>query len=156
MVDAEGNLILNSVPSFRDPQNVRDRENTQFHLKNANHEIFIAKPRVGTINRETTIFLSRRMNQADGSFGGYTVVGMNPQYFSRLYDQIDLGPDASVILVGRDRVIRARRSSKNSEVGQDISRGPLFTTYLPQHDQGVSFLRPARWTASTASTATVL
>ena len=136
VVDSEGNLILNSVPSFRDPQNVRDRENTQFHLKNANHEIFIAKPRVGTINRETTIFLSLRMNQADGSFGGYTVVGMNPQYFSRFYDQIDLGPDASVVLVGRDGVIRALGSSKNWQVGQDISHGPLFTTYLPQYDQG--------------------
>ena len=41
-----------------------------------------------------------------------------------------------VVLVGRDGVIRAQGSSKNLEVGQDISRGPLFTTHLPQHDQG--------------------
>ncbi len=136
VVDAGGNLILNSVPSFTEPQNVRARENTQFHLKNASQEIFIAKPRVGTINRETTIFLSRRMNKADGSFGGYAVVGMNPQFFSRFYEQINLGRDAVVVLVGRDGVIRALGSSKNWEVGQDISRGPLFTTHLPQHDQG--------------------
>ena len=136
VVDEKGNLILSSSPSYSEPQNVRDRENTQFHLKNDSQEVFIAKPRVGTITRETTIFLSRRMNKADGTFSGITAVGMNPRYFSRFYDQIDLGNDASVVLVGRDGVIRARRSSKNSEAGQDISRSAVFTTHLPLHSQG--------------------
>ena len=61
---------------------------------------------------------------------------MNPRYFSRFYDQINRGQDASVVLVGLDGVIRARRSSKNSEVAQDISRSPVFTTHLPLRSQG--------------------
>jgi len=135
VVDEEGNLILNNVPSST-PHNVRHLDNTQFHMRNATQDVFISKPRLGVLTGRPTIFLTRRMNKADGSFGGNTGVGMNPQYFSRFYDQIDLGPDASVLLVGRDGVIRARRSSKNSDVAQDISRSPLFTTHLPLHSQG--------------------
>jgi PAS domain S-box-containing protein len=135
VVDEEGELLLNNVP-FSKPQNVRHRENTQFHMRNATQDVFISKPRLGVVTGKQTMYLTRRMNKADGSFGGNTGVGMSPQYFSRFYNQIDLGRDAVVVLVGRDGVIRAQGSSKNLEVGQDISRGPLFTTHLPQHDQG--------------------
>jgi PAS domain S-box-containing protein len=135
VVDEEGNLLLTNVP-FSKPRNIRHLENTQFHMRNATPDVFISKPRLGVVTGRQTIYLTRRMNKADGSFAGNTGVGMNPQYFSRFYNQIDLGSDAVVVLVGRDGVIRARGSSKNSEVGQDISRGPLFTTHLPQHDQG--------------------
>ena len=135
VVDEEGNLLLNNVP-FSKPQNVRHLENTQFHMRNTTQDVFISKPRLGVVTGSQTIYLTRRMNKADGSFGGNTGVGMSPQYFSRFYDQIDLGRDAVVVLVGRDGVIRALGSSKNWEVGQDISRGPLFTTYLPKHEQG--------------------
>jgi PAS domain S-box-containing protein len=135
VVDEEGELLLNNVP-FSKPQNVRHLENTQFHMRNATQDVFISKPRLGVVTGKQTMYLTRRMNKADGSFGGSTGVGMSPQYFSRFYNQIDLGRDAVVVLVGRDGVIRAQGSSKNLEVGQDISRGPLFTTHLPQHDQG--------------------
>ena len=135
VVDEEGNLILNNVPSSK-PKNVRHLDNTQFHMRNATQDVFISKPRLGVVTGRQTIYLTRRMNKADGSFGGNTGVGMNPQYFSRFYNQIDLGPDAVVLLVGRDGVIRARRSSKNSAVAQDMSRSPLFTTHLPLHSQG--------------------
>ena len=135
VVDEGGNLLLTNVP-FSKPQNLRHLENTQFHMRNSTQDVFISKPRLGVVTGRQTIFLTRRMNKADGSFGGNTGVGMNPQYFSRFYNQIDLGHDASVVLVGRDGVIRAQGSSKNFEVGQDISRGPLFTTHLPHHDQG--------------------
>jgi len=135
VVDEEGELLLNNVP-FSKPQNVRHLENTQFHMRNATQDVFISKPRLGVVTGKQTMYLTRRMNKADGSFGGNTGVGMSPQYFSRFYNQIDLGRDAVVVLVGRDGVIRAQGSSKNLEVGQDISRGPLFTTHLPQHDQG--------------------
>jgi PAS domain S-box-containing protein len=135
VVDEEGKLLLSNA-LFNKPHNVRHLENTQFHMRNATQDVFVSKPRLGVVTGRQTIYLTRRMNKADGSFGGNTGVGMNPQYFSRFYEQIDLGPDAVVVLIGRDGVIRARGSSKNSEVGQDISRGPLFSTHLPQHEQG--------------------
>ncbi|OGT83672.1 MAG: hypothetical protein A3H91_10355 [Gammaproteobacteria bacterium RIFCSPLOWO2_02_FULL_61_13] len=79
------------------------------------------------------------MNNADGSFGGYTVVGMDPQYFSRFYDEFNLGPDSVLTLIGRDGVIRARRSNdaaRDDVVGQDMSSSHLFSAQLKPAGHG--------------------
>jgi len=138
VVREDGDLILASIP-FVKPQNFRNAENFQFHMREASQDIFIAKPRQGTVTGRTTIYLTRRMNKADGTFGGYTLVGMDPQYFSSFYDQIDLGPDSVVVLIGRDGVIRARRSDTTSSgkaVGQDMHSAVLFSVYLKQAENG--------------------
>ena len=77
VVDEEGKLLLNNVP-FSKPQNVRHLENTQFHMRNATQDVFISKPRLGVVTGKQTMYLTRRMNKADGSFGGNTGVGMSP------------------------------------------------------------------------------
>lgn len=98
--------------------------------------MFIAKPRLGGVSRKPTIYLTRRMDKADGSFGGNTGAGLAPEYLSGFYNQIDLGPDAVVVLVGRDGVIRARQSMTEADMSQDLSQSSLFTTYLPQQEHG--------------------
>ena len=138
VVDERGDLILTNFP-FTKPQNFRNFENTQFHMRDASPDVFIAKPRPGTVTGRSTIYLTRRMNKADGAFGGNTGVGMDPQYFSRFYDQIDLGADSVVVLIGRDGVIRARRSDTSSSeeaVGRDMHSAALFSVYLKQAANG--------------------
>ena len=135
VADEKGNLVLNSVP-FTAPQNIAGLENYQFHLHNPTRDVFISKPRVGVITGKATIYLTRRMNKADGSFGGNTTVGMDPQYFSRFYEQIDLGKDSIISLIGRDGVVRARQSNQDPRVGQDFSRNPDFLTHMLQQDHG--------------------
>ena len=138
VVDEHGNLMLSNVP-FTKPQNYRNFENIQFHMRNASQDVFIAKPRPGTVTGRLTIYLTRRMNKADGSFGGHTGVGMDPQYFSRFYDQIDLGAGSVVVLIGRDGIIRARRSnapSSEEQVGRDVGSGALFSSHLKQAEHG--------------------
>ena len=138
VVEEDGNLILASIP-FVKPQNFRNVENFQFHMRDASPNVFIAKPRLGTVTGRPTIYLTRRMNKADGTFGGYTLVGIDPQYFSSFYDQIDLGPDSVVVLVGRDGVIRARRSDAplpGTVVDQDMRSTALFTVHLKQAEHG--------------------
>jgi len=138
VVDEDGNLVLASIP-FVKPQNFRNVENFQFHMRDASPDIFIAKPRPGTVTGRPTIYITRRMNKADGTFGGYTLVGMDPQYFSSFYDEIDLGADSSVVLIGRDGVIRARRSnapSSEEQVGRYVGSTALFSVYLKQAEHG--------------------
>ena len=138
VVDENGILILSSVP-FTKPQNYRNFENTQFHLRNASQEVFIAKPRPGAVTGRPTIYLTRRMNKPDGSFGGNTGVGMDPQYFSRFYEQIEFGPDSVVALVGLDGIVRARRSNTRSageDGAQDMRGAPLLTLHLAQARDG--------------------
>jgi signal transduction histidine kinase len=138
VIDEHGDLMLSTLP-FARPQNLRNVENFQIHSRETSQDVFISKPRLGVVTGSPTIYLSRRMNKADGSFGGYTVVGMDAQYFSRFYDQIDLGPDSVVVLLGRDGVIRARRSDTSSSekaVGRDMHGAALFGVHLPHAEHG--------------------
>lgn len=138
VVDAEGYLVLSTLP-FTRPQYYGDLENTRFHINNPTQDIFIAKPRLGSVSGNATIYLTHRMNNADGSFNGNTGVGMDPRYFSRFYDQVDIGPNAVVSLIGEDGVTRAQRSATPGEtptIGQDMTGSSLFTKYLPRQAQG--------------------
>lgn len=138
VVDEHGNLVLTNLP-FTKPQNFRNFENTQFHMRDASQDVFIAKPRPGTVTGRPTIYLTRRMNKADGAFGGNTGVGMDPQYFSRFYDEIDFGADSIVTLVGRDGVIRARRSDaplSEKAAALSMKSAGLFSVHLKRAEHG--------------------
>ncbi len=124
ITDERGNLIVASEP-FK-ATNYSERESFRHHAANDRGELFISKPQIGTATGKVAIYLSRRMNKRDGSFGGVVAVGLNPLYFSKFYDQIELGPDAAVALSGYDGIIRARRSNQDLTVGQDLSGFETF------------------------------
>ena len=132
VIDEHGDIKLSTLPLVG-PRNLRMVENFQVHSRNASQDVFISKPRLGVVTGRSTIYLSRRMNNADGSFGGYTVAGMDPQYFSRFYDEINLDPDSVLKLVGRDGVIRARRSNdaaRDDMVSHETGNSPLHSAHL--------------------------
>lgn len=133
--DANGDLVLQSTP-YKGPQNFRNTEDYQFHARTDTRELFISKPRRGTTTGKWSIYLSQRINRRDGSFGGLALLAIDQDYFSRFYDQIDLGRDDVVNLVGRDGVIRARQSHDQTTSGGDIRASALFTHYLPNADTG--------------------
>ncbi len=138
VVDEHGDLVLTNLP-FTEPLNLRSVENFQFHSRDASEDIFISKPRFGTLTQRSTIFLSRRINNADGSFGGYTVISMDALYFSRLYNQTGSGVEVTITLIRRDGIVLAERSnntSVESVAGQNIIDSALFREYLPQSEQG--------------------
>ena len=120
ITDSSGLLVVNSVPLHK-PTSVRDTENFQYHLNSTSRDIYISKPRLGVATAVWNIRISRRMNRADGALDGNITVGLDPGYFSRFYDQIALGPDSLVSLVGRDGTVRARRRMhKCSQSGCEI------------------------------------
>ena len=55
--------------------------------------------------------------------------------FSDYFDAPELGLGRTIVLVGRDGIVRARRYQHQSEVGQDISSSPLFT-HIKSSDVG--------------------
>jgi PAS domain S-box-containing protein len=135
IADENGDQVLASYPISK-PRNFRSSENFQFHSRHDTPELFISKPRRGMTSGKWSMFLSHRVNRKDGSFGGDVALALDAEYFSRFYDQIDLGRDSVVTLVGRDGIVRARKSNQESVPGQDMSATRLFTAQLPSADHG--------------------
>ncbi|HZK92219.1 MAG TPA: response regulator [Stellaceae bacterium] len=101
---------------------VRNEDYFLYHLNHAGDGLFIGKPVRGGGAGHWTIPLSRRLNAPDGSFAGVLIVSLDPYYLARFYETVDLGPGGTVMLVGRDGIVRARVSfSRTSPTGTRLT-----------------------------------
>ncbi|MCC7596428.1 two-component sensor histidine kinase [Janthinobacterium sp. FW305-129] len=124
IVNERGDTVLTSKP-FK-PTNLADREHFQVHVRGDSGELYISKPVLGRVSKKWSIQLTRRINHPDGSFKGVVVASMDPYYFTRLYDEVDLGKNSSIALIGTDGVMRARRVGSVNTIGQDVGDSALF------------------------------
>lgn len=125
VVDTNGNTVLSSRPFT--PTNLSDREHIKVHAAGHTEGLFISKPVLGRVSKKWSIQLTRRIEHADGSFKGVVVASLDPYYFTRLYDEVKLGPQSSIALIGDDGVVRARRVGHVNSIGQDLRGSALFT-----------------------------
>ncbi len=133
IIDARGDLRVSSQEPFV-PSSLKDREHFKVHLNSDSDKLFISKPVLGRSSGKWSIQMTRRINKADGSFGGVVVVSVDPFYFTEFYKRLDLGPDSSITLVGRDGIVRARRSGENAEIGQDLNGAPFMEALKLQNE----------------------
>jgi PAS domain S-box-containing protein len=125
VADARGDLVASAVP-HSGTINVAAREEFQQLAAGKGRGMLIGTPRVTRLSGSWSIFLSRRLDKPDGSFAGIVSLGLDPAYFSKFYDEVELGPARAVLLVGRDGIVRARRFQDQTEIGQDLRKSPMF------------------------------
>jgi two-component system, sensor histidine kinase and response regulator len=77
------------------------------HVDHNDDGLFFGKPIQGA-SGHWLIPLSRRLNAPDGGFAGVVAVMLDAYYLARFYETVDLGHEGTVMLVGRDGVVRAR------------------------------------------------
>ncbi len=75
-------------------------------------DLVISKAMVGKRTGISSIWLSRRLVNKDGAFGGIISAAIYTSALSRFYNSIDVGNDGSVALWGLDGYMRASRGYK--------------------------------------------
>jgi signal transduction histidine kinase len=106
-----------------------DREYFRTHLRRDSPTIFIGQPIKGRLSGEWRIPISRRIDLPDGSFGGVVAVGIAPAYFTRFYDDSDIGKMGIVALVGKDKIIRSLTRSDGATTAGINLQSPLFALW---------------------------
>jgi two-component system sensor histidine kinase/response regulator len=101
---------------------VRNEDVFLHHVDRDDKMLFFGKPKERGPGH-WSIPLSRRLNAPDGSFAGVIIVSLDPYYLYRFYETVDLGAGGTVMLVGRDDIVRARVSFARA--------GPNSTAYKP-------------------------
>lgn len=137
IIDEHGTYILSNLPNHA-PIDLSDRKHFRVHRDRASDDLWVSKPVLGRASGKWSIQLTRRIDKPDGSFGGVAVISIDPLYFTSLYDDVAIGHEGIISVVGLDGIVRARRSSSetaSADVGRDVSGSPLFAL-LKQQDQG--------------------
>jgi diguanylate cyclase (GGDEF)-like protein/PAS domain S-box-containing protein len=105
---------------------VGDREHFRALIDAHNDKMVISKPVVGRISHRPAIQLSRRISRADGAFDGIITASLDPSYFARLYDSVEVGADGFIRVIGTDGVIRAAGGNVREEPGRSLKGARLF------------------------------
>jgi diguanylate cyclase (GGDEF)-like protein/PAS domain S-box-containing protein len=106
--------------------NGADREFFRDHRDSPSSELRIGEPTLGRVTGRSAIHMTRRIDNADGSFGGLALASVDPEFFTSFYESISIGDHGLIQLVGLDGVVRARRAGQSSTFGQNIGESTLF------------------------------
>jgi diguanylate cyclase (GGDEF)-like protein len=115
IIDAAGRLVDSSRKPI-EPLDLSDREHFIFQRNNASDELFIGRPVEGIRTGKQTIQLARRLRGWDGSFAGEIVASLDTTRLIQFYQEIDIGREGSISLIGLDGYVRARRGFKNENI----------------------------------------
>jgi diguanylate cyclase (GGDEF)-like protein len=129
IIDSKGIIRASTAgPQPTPPIDASDREHYRVQRDSTADHLFISKPVIGRASGQWSVQLSRRINNADGSFGGVVVISLNPGHFTEFYDKIDLGSAASIAMIGSDGIVRASGGSAKGRfaLGQDLTGSSLF------------------------------
>jgi two-component system, sensor histidine kinase and response regulator len=110
MADQNGTIVGTTDGPAPVAASVRNEDYFLYHVNHADDSLFIGKPIAGSGAGRWSIPLSRRLDNPDGSFAGVLAVSLDPYYLAKFYEAVDLGPGGTVMLVGRDGVVRVRVS----------------------------------------------
>ena len=132
IIDSQGKFLDSFLPGA-DKINVADREFFTARRDTATDALMITKPVTNRFTGHTTFHLSRRLNRADGSFGGIVICGVEPKYFSEFYRKLNLSEGYAITVIGLDGVVRMRQSANGMDSGQDLSGSPNFFTMKNEH-----------------------
>ncbi|MDQ3117365.1 MAG: PAS domain S-box protein [Verrucomicrobiota bacterium] len=97
-------------------------------------KIVVGQPLRTAGSRVALVPLTRRLNKADGGFGGIAVLEVDARY---LTDFVDILPreDNMLAVVGTDRILRSRRVGQAISSGDNLQTSPMFAE-LARHDSG--------------------
>ncbi|MFZ4437109.1 MAG: PAS domain S-box protein [Syntrophales bacterium] len=92
VADRDGNVRYGTKLIPHQPVNITDREYFQRLRNNPGSGLVISKPVIGRITKTWSMLISKRINNADGSFAGLAFGSLRfADYFDGLFSQINVG-----------------------------------------------------------------
>jgi diguanylate cyclase (GGDEF)-like protein len=128
IIDENGALVATSRKDVWPNVNFAEQDYFQRHQRAEPHvsKLFVGKPAAPELFGQVVVPLTRRINKADGSFGGVAIVQIAPARFTEIYKSVRLAGEDFISVLGRDGIIRARRIGDQEFSGEDFSRATLF------------------------------
>ncbi len=135
MIDENRQVIASSIPV--DPgTNFATVPHIDYHESTDRWELFFGRQFVGRISGTTSIHLSRRLNHTDGSFAGVVIAAIDPLFFTRFYQDMELPPETIVRVVGLDGWMRASRDPNEPKAYPNLKQSGILFKRLEKNKIG--------------------
>lgn len=97
------------------------------HKQNANLGLHISAPLISRSLKRWFVSVSRRINAADGGFGGVAVAAVEPTFYERVYSELPLKSGDAIALWHADGTLIARVPEDYGIVGQKALTSEVFS-----------------------------
>ena len=129
IIDANGLLVFSNRGGTG--LNLSDREHFRAHVQGGNADrLFVSRPLKGRASGKWSIQLTRPIYDRD-RFAGVIVLSVDPGYFVRFYQKIDLGEQGLVVIVRDSGEIMARSIGMEQHIGKVVSTSPYTDPGAP-------------------------
>jgi diguanylate cyclase (GGDEF)-like protein len=128
VLDISGTVTLDSRSLEPAKKNFAGSDFFQVHWHRADAGLFISRPWIGD-DGQYLISFSRRISNADGSFGGVVAGSMRLSYFHGLFKKLRLGPKDSMNLLNADGTILMRAPFDIDTIGQSLRKSTVFKLF---------------------------
>ncbi len=129
-------VVTHRAPSEGRAFSIADRAHFIALRDNPAIGVFISEPYLARLDGRQSVAISRRINRADGSFGGIVGVGLDPTYFSDIYRALDLQTASTVVLLREDGVCLARVPATDLS-GKRCPEEPTIAARLAERPNGI-------------------
>ena len=122
IVDPNGDVVASTLGPGAAGQNVRGHEAFQIHAEGrSNGRLYVSRPAYSRLLRRQILWLTRRLDRPDGTFGGVVAVNIAPEQLIGFNEAVPVRPTDVVSVIGLDGVTRARRTGNVFSTGEDVS-----------------------------------
>jgi diguanylate cyclase (GGDEF)-like protein len=129
IIREDGRIAYDSRTIDPSPTSLADRDYFKVHKYNDDLGLFIASPLTSRVNGQIVIPFSRRLNKADGSFGGVVLGSMRIDYLEGAFKAIKLGPSATVTLTRSDGIVLVRAPADAEFIERDRNPGRIIDLF---------------------------
>ena len=130
VIDEKGDVVIDAAGVVPRKANYADRDYFQAHKLRDDLGLHVGPPLVSRLTGERMLLFSRRISKPDGSFGGVVLGTLRLTYFSRLFDQLGLGPEGAITLFHRDGTRIMRYPYVEADLGVNVAGTPNFDRFV--------------------------
>ena len=139
--DAQGNWVANSFSQGLQTKNNSDRAYFIYHRENADESVHIGSIVESRTTGDMIIPISRRVKTTEGKFAGVVLATVPVSYFQAFFERMDVDDNGVIFLALDNGDLLARRPTPASLMTTNVSKGDIFSLYLPKSDSGTAIIK---------------
>lgn len=139
--DAQGNWMANSFSEGLQTKNNGDRAYFRYHREHDDQSIHVGSIVESRTTGDMVIPISRRIQTADGAFAGVALATVPVSYFQSFFKRMAVDDEGVIFLALDNGELLARRPTVAALMTTNLSKGEIFSRYLPESDSGTAVIK---------------